>query len=324
MYSYKKCVELVEKELKQVKYNKTPVELYDPVNYVLSGEGKRIRPALLLMSCNLFSDDVKNALKPAVAIEVFHNFTLLHDDIMDNAVLRRNKPTVHIKWDTNIAILSGDAMLIKAYEMLNTGDQKKLTMLLKEFNKAALEVCEGQQFDMNYEKILDVSINDYINMIRLKTSVLLACSFKMGAIIGGAGKADQQLLYDIGINMGIGFQLQDDMLDSFGNSTTFGKKIGGDIVSNKKTFLLITALNQAKGETYNKLKKLITCYEVSREEKIEQVLEIYNQLDIKKKTESEINNYFDIADKCLNKISVDDDRKKIIRSFMYELMKRSR
>lgn len=322
MKDYKYFLDIIEKELEEIRYPEKPFELYQPISYVLAMGGKRIRPVLLLMACNMFSDDISKAIKTALAIEVFHNFTLLHDDVMDHAVLRRNKPTVHVKWDTNVAILSGDAMLIKAYQLLSTLDSKMFPPIYREFNKVALEVCEGQQFDMNFEKKLDVTVDDYINMIRLKTSALIASSLKMGAILGNADAKNQQSIYDFGLNLGIGFQLQDDMLDTYGNTEVFGKKIGGDIVANKKTYLLLQALAEAEGDRLKALQKLVTSYEVSREEKIEQVLDIFNQLKIKEKTEEKISHYFQVALQCLDDITVADSRKQAIKQVVNNLMNR--
>ena len=308
MLDYNQCKDLVEKEIENLNLNTEPNELYQPIEYILSLSGKRIRPALLLMACNIFSDKIDDAIHPALAIEIFHNFTLLHDDIMDSAVLRRNKPTVHVKWDSNVAILSGDAMMIKAFELVTKSKNKNSHQLINEFNKVALEVCEGQQFDMNFEKRTDVSVDEYLNMIRLKTSVLIASSLKMGAILGNAKENDQQLIYDFGLNLGLGFQLQDDLLDTFGECSKFGKKIGGDIVANKKTFLLTTALSLAQDEILAQLKKLITSHEVSREEKVKIVRGIYIQLNIKEITQQKIDSYFQSAISCLNHLSVPEKR----------------
>lgn len=322
MFDYKGCKEKIEKEINSLNFTIPPVELYKPIDYVLSIGGKRIRPCLLMMACNIFKDNIDDSIHPALAIEVFHNFTLLHDDIMDHAVLRRNHPTVHMKWDTNVAILSGDAMITKSYQILSNSKADKLSDLLHEFNKASLEVCEGQMYDMNFEKNIDVSVDDYINMIRLKTSVLIACALKMGAIMGDASKEDQQLIYDFGLNLGIGFQLQDDMLDTYGDSATFGKKIGGDIVANKKTYLLTTALTKAKGKTYDDLIRLVTTYEVSREEKLEQAMKIYAELDIKQLTQQKIDEYFEKASDCLAKISVGEERKVEMKKVVEMLINR--
>jgi len=304
MLDYKECRDLIEQEIEKYNIGKEPKELYEPIRYILSLGGKRIRPCLSLMAYNLFKEDIEKAIPVALAVEVFHNFTLLHDDIMDGAILRRNQPTVHVKWDSNVGILSGDAMMIKAYDLISTVEKSKLHSLFKEFNKVALEVCEGQQNDMNFEKRPYVSVDEYINMIRLKTSVLIASALKMGAILGDAGKNDRKLIYDFGLNLGLGFQLQDDYLDTYGDSTSFGKKIGGDIVANKKTFLLTMALSLAKGDDLNNLKRLVTSHEVSREVKIEMVREIYDKLGIQNIIKQRIKDYFEKALKSLEGLSV--------------------
>jgi len=257
MLKFEEIQNIVNNEIAKLDFKSEPVELYQPISYVLSGNGKRLRPCLALLSCNLFNNDIRNAIKPAIGVEMFHNFTLLHDDIMDKADIRRNKPTVHKKWNENVAILSGDAMLIKTYELFFELKPNILAKVIEVFNKAALQVCEGQQYDMNFETKIDVTTDEYIKMITLKTAVLLAASLKIGAIIGGATLKDANLLYNYGINLGIAFQLQDDYLDVYGDVKTFGKKIGGDIVSNKKTYLLISAIENAKDENKHKLLNLL-------------------------------------------------------------------
>jgi len=280
MYSLKELQQIIETQLSKINLNAEPKELYEPVEYILSIGGKRLRPSLVLAAYNLFKDDVENAIFPALALEVFHNFTLLHDDIMDKADLRRNQQTVHKKWSENVAILSGDAMSIKAYELLANVPAEFLTEVLQSFNKTALQVCEGQQLDMNFENRLDVSVDEYIEMIRLKTSVLIAVSLKIGGIMGGASKNDVQKLYDFGLNLGLAFQLQDDYLDSYGDVKVFGKKIGGDILANKKTFLLIRALELSDSKNTDKLLSLIERNDIKDELKISQVLEIYNETNV--------------------------------------------
>ena len=251
--------ETFQKYLKENIFNQTPQELYQPVNYILKLGGKRLRPVILLMSYNLFKETVEKALPAAFAIEIFHNFSLLHDDIMDEAPLRRGQPTVHIKYDVNTGILSGDVMLIYAYQyILQLEDQSNIPALMRIFNKVAIEVCEGQQYDMNFETSQEVKIVDYLKMIELKTSVLLAGAMKMGAVIAGAPEKDANHLYEFGKNIGIAFQLQDDILDTFGDPEKFGKKVGGDIAQNKKTYLLLKAMELAKGSRKQALSDLIT------------------------------------------------------------------
>jgi len=230
-------------------YGASPVELYEPINYIMSLGGKRLRPCLLLMACDMFGGDVEQALAPALAIEVFHNFTLMHDDIMDKAPLRRGKPTVHEKWNANTAILSGDVMMVESNKLIMQVKDNILRPVLDVFNDTAVGVCEGQQIDMNFETRQDVQIDEYINMIRLKTAVLVGGALKMGALVGGADDAEGTLLYNFGEQLGIAFQLQDDILDVYGDPKKFGKQVGGDIISNKKTYLLIKALELAKGDT---------------------------------------------------------------------------
>ncbi len=322
MYSFEEFQQLIEKHLKKTELNAEPKELYEPIKYILKIGGKRIRPSLVLASYNLFKDDIETAVYPALALEVFHNFTLLHDDIMDKADLRRNKQTVHKKWNENIAILSGDAMSIKAYELLANIPAKFLGKVLQSFNKTALEVCEGQQLDMNFETRLDVSIDEYLEMIRLKTSVLIAVSLKIGAIMADAAKGDVQKLYDFGLNLGLAFQLQDDYLDSYGDVQVFGKKIGGDIVANKKTFLLIKAIETADKENSNKLLSLIKSTSISDDEKIKQVLEIYNKAKVDVLLKEKMSDYYNRAINALQSLTIDSNKTTVLKDFANKLMNR--
>ncbi len=260
--------EIIQSSIAQLKIDDEPKELYQPIQYSLDVGGKRIRPILVLAACKMFSDDIKSAIAPALAVEIFHNFTLLHDDIMDKADLRRNMPTVHKKWSENIAILSGDAMMIKAFEQIIKSPAQNLIPIVELFNKTAIEVCEGQQLDMNFETRETVTENEYIEMIRLKTSVLLAASLKIGALSGLASKSDADKLYNFGLNLGLAFQLQDDYLDVYGDQQKFGKKIGGDIVANKKTYLLIKAVELAGKEDQFTIAKLLTDHNIDAEFKI--------------------------------------------------------
>ena len=274
----------IEKEIEKLNWEIEPKNLYAPIEYTLALGGKRIRPICLLLANHIFSNDHSNAISLALSIEVFHNFTLLHDDIMDKADMRRGKPTVHIKWNENTSILSGDGMLIKAYQLLAEYKGDNFRKILDIFSQTAIEVCEGQQYDMEFENRNDVKEEEYIEMIRLKTAVLLAASLKIGALSGGANETEAQALYDFGINIGIAFQLKDDLLDVYGDEATFGKNIGGDICCNKKTYLLINALNKAEGEQKESLKNWIEKDEFNRTEKIKAVTSIYNQLKLKEKT----------------------------------------
>lgn len=289
--------------------NSDPKNLYNPIRYSIEMGGKRIRPILLLMAYGTFRQDIEKALPAAVAVEIFHNFTLLHDDIMDNADLRRNRETVHVKYSNNAAILSGDAMSILSYKYILQSDTSKLKELLQVFTDTALKVCEGQQLDMDFETINQVSIDEYIQMIGLKTAILLANSLKIGAILAEAPPEDIDLLFQFGYNLGLAFQLQDDYLDTFGDTDTFGKNIGGDIVSNKKTFLLSKALEVAKGATELKLKKWISAEVFDREEKIEQVRSLFVELGIDQFTKSKIEEYYIKAENCWGQIDVKSENK---------------
>jgi geranylgeranyl diphosphate synthase, type II len=303
--------QIIESNLSEYRQNNTftPAELYDPVFYTLEHGGKRIRPILVLMGLNLFKDNIDKGIACALAVEIFHNFTLLHDDIMDNSSQRRNQPTVHKKWGVNTAILSGDAMMILAYNFLGQSHSKYLSSLMRVFNKAALEVCEGQQFDINFEHRSLVSEEDYLQMIRLKTSVLFASAVQLGAVLGGADENDQTNLYRFGLNLGLAFQLQDDYLDTFGDQSVFGKQIGNDILTNKKTFLLVKAMELAKGEEKEKLLKLIKQAHIDKNEKIRQVIEIYEHLSIGKLTQKMIKLFHQNSLKDLTRVKVKDERK---------------
>lgn len=321
----KQLQQQVEKAIADINWVQEPTGLYQPIDYVLSLGGKRIRPVLTLLACKLFSDDEKQALSTALAVEVFHNFTLLHDDVMDRADTRRGKPTVHKKWNDNTAILSGDAMLIKAYQLLQQAPADKLPVLLDLFSKTAIEVCEGQQYDVDFENDLAVQLPQYIEMIRLKTAVLLAAALKMGAIIGGASLQDANALYDYGINLGLAFQLRDDYLDSFGDPAVFGKKIGGDICCNKKTFLMITALQTASEEQRKELLQWIGCTDATcHEQKIKAVLNIYQDLQIDIRCEEAIRAYFEKSVGSLKDMQLSDNKKDILIKFANDLMGRTK
>lgn len=282
-----------EKHIQTYQYGQSPIELYEPISYIMNLGGKRIRPLLTLLAYSLYRDDYEKILTPAAAVEVFHNFTLMHDDIMDNAPLRRGKATVHEKWNPNIAILSGDVMLVKAYDMLLEVEKEKLPSVMRLFNKTATEVCEGQQHDMNFESLGSVSEEAYIDMIRLKTAVLLGFALQYGAILAGAPDADAGRLYEFGVNIGIGFQLKDDLLDVYADQAKFGKQVGGDIISNKKTFLLIKAKELATGEKQEVLKRWINAREFDKEEKVAAVTKIYDALGIRELTEAKMHQYFE-------------------------------
>ena len=300
----------------------SPQGLYLPVDYSLEMGGKRVRPLLLLLSFNLFSDKIENALPAALAIEVFHNFTLLHDDIMDKADVRRNRPTVHKQFSENNAILSGDAMAFLAYRYLLTSKMENQSEVLELFTRTAIEVCEGQQLDMEFENRTDVTETDYIEMIRLKTAVLLACSLKAGALIANAGEKIASELYDFGINLGLAFQLQDDLLDSFGEQETFGKMIGGDIVANKKTFLLINALEHADEFSKTELLDWIQKTDFNQPEKINAVLGVYNRLNIKELTQKKIDSYFNTCSAIFEKLEIETSKKECLKNLSNKMMHR--
>ncbi len=312
----------IEQALKDKSYGSNPKELYQPIEYIMSLGGKRMRPVLVLMACDFFGGDTTKALHPALAIELFHNFTLVHDDIMDKAPLRRAQPTVHQKWNENIAILSGDAMMVCAYQELCKADVVMLPQLFNIFSDTAIKVCEGQQLDMNYEKLTKVSIPQYIKMIELKTAVLLGGSLKMGAIIGNAREEDAQRLYDFGKHIGIAFQLQDDILDVYADAEKFGKQKGGDIIANKKTYLLLKAIEIAEGNRYMKeeLQQWINAPQFNPHEKIEAVTNIYNFLNVKELARTEMKKHYDLALTFLKDIPVDSAKKEKLTAFADSLM----
>lgn len=318
----KQFIQALEEEFQQQQYGQSPVELYEPIRYLMSLGGKRLRPLMTLMSTALFTDEWQKAIKPATAVEVFHNFTLMHDDIMDKAPLRRGKPTVHAKWNDNTAILSGDVMLVQAYELMLFVEDKNLKKALQRFNRTAAEVCEGQQFDMNFETRENVTEEEYIEMIRLKTSVLLGFALELGGIIGGASDKTCQTLYDLGINIGLGFQLKDDVLDVYGDPVKFGKQVGGDIISNKKTYMLIEALSSATGETKTQLEYWLSLKTFDSAEKVNAVRGIYDQLGIRQLAEAKINEYFEKAFDLLDSLKVEAERKAELRAFANILIDR--
>jgi len=310
MYNQEELKNLADKAIFNITYNQEAKNLIDPVKYILSIGGKRLRPVLTLIACNIFSDKIDEAVMPAAGIEVFHNFTLVHDDIMDQAMVRRNFPTVHSKWNTNQAVLSGDVMAFIANDCILQTPAWCLPDVFRVFNKAAVEVCVGQQLDIDFEKASFVSIGEYLKMIELKTAVLIAASVKIGALIGSANAKDSNLLYEFGRNLGLAFQIQDDLLDSYGDINIFGKTLGGDIVSNKKTFLLVKALELATGKQLFELQELIANKEIDPATKVSKVMSIYDQLNIKSITENLANEYINIAFGFLEKVGVDNARKK--------------
>ena len=313
---------MVNEFLANLPYERKPKSLYEPIRYVLSMGGKRIRPTLMLLGYNLFKDNPEKILMNAVALETYHNYTLLHDDLMDNADLRRGHETVHKKWDANTAILSGDSMLVLAYERMAQCDEKHLAKVLKIFTTTALEIGEGQQFDMEFENRNDVREEEYIEMIRLKTSVLLACALKMGAILADASDEDAENLYKFGEQIGLAFQLQDDYLDVYGDTKVFGKEIGGDITSNKKTYMLINAFNLANDTQRAELQKWVDAKDFDRAEKVAAVTRLYNEIGIDKLAQDKIAYYFEQSKKYLDAVNVPAERKEELAKYAQKMMKR--
>ena len=312
----------IEKEIRKQKYGKEPESLYEPIRYLMGIGGKRLRPVLTLLGYSIFKDDVKSIVPYAIAVEAFHNFTLMHDDIMDKAPLRRGHATVHEKWNVNTAILSGDVMLINVYDMLLSVESGKLKRILKAFNTCAAEVCEGQQWDMEFEKEKTVTESQYLNMVRLKTAVLLGFSLELGAILADAPESECVTLRKFGTSMGIGFQLKDDFLDAYADPEKFGKQIGGDIIANKKTFLLIKALDIAKGRQKNTLNEWLSIKKFKKREKVEAIRAIFDALNIPALTEKKVSQYFRKSFENLNALSCPEDRKINLREFAEGLIAR--
>ncbi|MBR5843345.1 MAG: polyprenyl synthetase family protein [Bacteroidaceae bacterium] len=315
-------VDIINNALDNIEYPQQPDSLYAPIRYELTLGGKRIRPVLMLMACELFGGDINQAIKPAVGLEIFHNFTLLHDDVMDKSDLRRGQPTVHKMWDENHAILSGDAMQIIATQHMTQVAPRFMPAVIETFLKTALEICEGQQFDMEFESRKDVTTDEYINMIRLKTAVLLGCALKIGAIIAGAPIAQANSLYHFGENLGLAFQLQDDYLDVYGDPIIFGKNIGGDITNDKKTFMLIEAMRLAEGKDADTLKQYIGNNDAEPREKIDAVINVYNNLGIDKLCKEKAETYYNAALTCMDEILVPEDRKLPLLALAKSLMNR--
>lgn len=324
MYPTPILQERIHKAIAELTIPSTPQTLYEPIRYILGMGGKRIRPLVTLLSASLFGelDQVEAALPAALAVELFHNSTLMHDDIMDGAPLRRGRPTVHQRWDVNTAILSGDTMLIMAYQQLAKSNPTHLPALLDTFNQSVLEVCEGQQLDMDYEQRDQVTIVEYIEMIRMKTSVLVGCAAQLGAIAMGAATMDVRYVGDFGLNVGIAFQLQDDILDVFGDPDAVGKQVGGDILSNKKTYLLAKALDLAKGSDKVELAGLLNGKDLEPTEKIARVTAIYERLDVLKEAQNAKNRFSDLAFAALDRVGVNESRKKALFGLGRQLLDR--
>lgn len=321
-YAFSQLLDKVNAHIDSLDYAREPMNLYRPVQYILSLGGKRIRPAMMLMAYNMYRDDVERILDPALALEIYHNFTLLHDDLMDNADVRRGKPTVHMRWDANTAILSGDVMLTLADVYMSRVDDAYFREVMATFHTTSIEIAEGQQCDMDFETRTDVTEAEYIEMIRLKTSVLLACALKIGAILGGASKEDAEHLYRLGESIGLAFQLRDDYLDVYGDPKVFGKKVGGDILCNKKTYLYINALRLADKEQRAALDYWATATDIVPEEKVAAVTAIYTALGLPEMSRAIEEQYYRRAQASLEALSVAEDKKQVLRGFMAALMER--
>lgn len=322
MLSFSEGQELINRELQKLPVAHEPRDLYDPIKYIIKIGGKRLRPVLVLMSCNLFTEDYLIALKQALGIELFHNFTLLHDDIMDESEIRRNHPTVHQKWNKNIAILSGDAMSIMSHRFIADCDEGVMRPVIEMFSKTALEVCEGQQFDMNYENRKQISTQDYLKMIELKTAVLIAASMGIGALTGKASASLVKQSYEFGKKIGMAFQIRDDYLDVYGEPGVFGKMIGQDILSNKKTYLLTRSIELARGIIRKELQKWQTATDYDTDEKINAIRNIYSRLEIEKLTASAMNEYYQEAIRHLDKMKIKEDRKSELRKIADTILAR--
>ena len=320
----KEIIDTIDKAIADLNLGMDLPNLYDPIYYILGLGGKRIRPLLSILAYQLYQKGYDKVLQPSLAVEVFHNFTLMHDDIMDKAPIRRNKPTVHKKWNENIAILSGDVMLVRVYDLLLDVEDSIVKEVISKFNNCAAGVCEGQQMDMDFENSDHVGVDEYLEMIKLKTAVLLGYSLEQGGLIAGASTADQASLKQFGINMGIGFQLMDDLLDVYGDKAVFGKQVGGDIIANKKTFLLIKALELAQGKDKKELEKWISLKDFDTVEKVSEVTSIYNNLNIEALTKTEINHYFDLGLESFHNIDIEEERRKDLLSLSSFLMNREK
>lgn len=324
MYTREDLKDIVNRAILNISFDDEAARLYEPVKYILSSGGKRLRPVMCLMATNIFSDKVEQAIIPSVALEVFHNFTLVHDDIMDNADMRRNNPTVHKKWSSNQAMLSGDVMAFVANECIAQTPHALFPRVFQVYNRIAIGVCTGQQLDLDFEKTTYVSFEDYTRMVELKTAVLIAGGMKIGAIIGGASEKEADIIYSFGRNLGLAFQVQDDLLDAYGDPKVFGKKPGGDIVSNKKTVLLIRALEQASGDRLKSLQNLMAMKEFDPAEKVASVIAIYDELGIREYAADLAKRYMEEAFSSFDRLEVDPSRKEPLKSLASDLVARNR
>ena len=322
-YNANQLLDKVNAFMKQMPYARPPKGLYEPIAYELSLGGKRVRPVLMLMAYNLYKEDVDTILSQAVGLETYHNHTLLHDDVMDQADMRRGKPTVHNVWNENTAILSGDAMLILAYRLMADCDKEKLADVLHTFTETTMEICEGQQWDMEFETRMDVKVEEYIEMIRLKTSVLLAAALKIGACLAGAPAEDAQKLYDFGVKVGLAFQLQDDWLDVYGDPKVFGKNIGGDILCNKKTYMLITALEQADARQREELEKWLAAKSYEPAEEIAAVTALYDEIGVGKMCQAKAEALHAEGFAVLDSIALPEERKQVLREYACSMLNRN-
>ena len=322
MYKSTQLLDMVNQALAAMPYDRQPAQLYEPVRYALSLGGKRIRPVLMLMGYNLYRENPEHIMMQALGLETFHNFTLLHDDLMDRADVRRGKPTVHRKWNDNQAILSGDAMLVLAYQLVAKCSPRLLPQVMDLFTVTTLEIDEGQQLDIDFETRNDVTEDEYIEMIRLKTSVLLACALKMGALLAEAPESDANLLYDFGEQIGLAFQLQDDYLDVYGDFKVFGKRIGGDILCNKKTYMLINAQLRANEEQRAELERWITAETFDEEEKIKAVTRLYDEIGIPQLARQKIEYYYSLAAQSLAKVNLPEERKRLLWQYAQQMLNR--
>lgn len=322
MYTSSELMQMVNRTIESLPYDRKPAALYEPIKYVLSLGGKRLRPVLMLMAYNMYKEDVEHILMPAVAIETYHNFTLLHDDLMDRAEVRRGKPCVHKKWNDNAAILSGDNMLVLSFYRMLQCDEKYMPAVLRLFTETALEIDEGQKYDIDFEERSDVTEEEYIEMIRLKTSVLLACALKIGGILGGATVQDAEALYEFGEKLGLAFQLQDDYLDVYGDFKTFGKQIGGDIMCNKKTYMLINAQLLANEEQARELTMWLNKENPQREEKVAAVTRLYDEIGVPGLVRNKINQYYQQAAQALSRLSLPQERTAVLWDYAQSMLNR--
>ena len=322
MYTSNQLLEKVNQALDHLAYDRQPQGLYAPIKYELSLGGKRLRPVLMLLTYNMYKEDVESIMMQALGLEIYHNFTLLHDDVMDRADVRRGKPCVHKVWNDNTAILSGDTMIVDSFIRMQQCDPAHLPDVMDVFSRTALEISEGQQYDMEFESRNDVKEEEYLEMIRLKTSVLLACAVKIGALLGDATNEDAALLYDFGEKIGLAFQLQDDYLDVYGDFAVFGKRIGGDILCNKKTYLLIKAFEHANEGQRKELESWISRTEYAPQEKIDAVTRLYNEIGVRELCDQKINMFFQLAEQSLQKVSLPWEKKSQLWNYALQLMSR--